>query len=72
VQVVPGAVMFESGVMIAAMLPPQSAAVQQAPHVPWQQYGRALSEPPDWQSTFEQHSTQPRPGQHTVSSLQAL
>jgi hypothetical protein len=34
------------GVMIAAT-PPQSAAVQHAPHVPLQQYGRELSPPPD-------------------------
>jgi hypothetical protein len=65
--------MFESGVTICKTAPPQSAAVQHAPHSPsGQQYGRPLSEPLDWHSTFEQHSRQPSPGQHTVPSLQAL
>jgi hypothetical protein len=58
--------------MIAAMTLPQSAAVQQAPHLLSQQYGRALSPPPDVHCVLSQHSAQPTPGQQTVPFWHAL
>jgi hypothetical protein len=73
VQSVPVPIVGEVGVMIAATAPPQSAAVQHAPHLlSPQQYGLAVSPPPDWHCAFEQHSRQPTPGQHVVPLLQPL
>jgi hypothetical protein len=44
----------------------QSAAVQHWLHLLSQQYGRALSPPPDVHCVLSQHSLQPTPGQQTV------
>jgi hypothetical protein len=58
--------------LIAATTPLQSAAEQHWPHLLPQQYGRALSPPPDVHCVLSQHSAQPTPGQHTVPLLQPL
>jgi hypothetical protein len=58
--------------MIAATAPPQSDALQHAPHVlSGQQYGRPVSAL-SWHCVFEQHSRHPTPGQHVVPLVHAL